>query len=221
MPPESTFKPSWQNFFYCLFRSPAMGAVIATNILVLLLVPLTKENAHNLLWVYWSQSMLIGILHFLKMLTYKFAPTSGTTSQDMNSWSKVPLAFFFLVHYGFFHFVYMFFLGMSGVDWVLVGKAASIFGGQMFLGAIAGYKEENTGKLDSATFMFKPYPRIIPIHMAIIIGGIFGSVGTFLVLIIIKTAFETFVEYLEINRVNVSAWLTALNEKQKLKNQGN
>jgi NADH:ubiquinone oxidoreductase subunit 6 (subunit J) len=190
-----------------------MGAVIATNVLVLLIMPINKENAHNLLWVYWSQSILIGLLHFIKLLVYRFPRKAGAATNDVNTWSQYGVAFFFLFHYGFFHFVYVFFLGMEGVDWPLVGKAVSIFGGQMFLNAISHYKEESNGTQDIGEFMFKPYARIIPIHMAIILGGIGGSVTIFLVLVIFKTALETFIEYLDINKVSISGWIKEINDK--------
>jgi len=215
MTTASTFKPSWKNFFYCLFRSPAMGAVIATNILVLLIMPINKENAHNLLWVYWSQSVLLGFVHFLKLLVYRFPKKPGAERNDLSSWPQAGVALFFLFHYGFFHFVYIFFLGAGNVDWIWVGKAVSIFGGQMFLHAASNYKEENSGTQDLGTFMFKPYPRIIPIHLAIILGSMGGSVAVFLALIIFKTAMETGFEYLELNNVSIPAWLKEQNEKKK------
>jgi hypothetical protein len=201
-----SFRPTWSNFFFCLLRSPTMGALLASNVLILLIIPINKANAVNLIWVYWMQSVMIGFLHFIKMLVYQFKPPEkGLPPNDISTWPRLGAGLFFLFHYGFFHVAYVFFIGSPGIDWNMVFKASSIFAGQMFLGAIFHYRDES-GKTEMGKFFMKPYVRIIPIHIAIILGGILGSVGIFLFLIVFKTAMELGIEYFEINGASLVEW---------------
>ena len=215
MTKPAAFQPSWSDFLYTLLRSPAMLAVLASNVLILLIIPINKQNALNLVWVYWVQSVLLGLLHVLKLLVYDFPkPDRELEPNDIEGWPRIGAALFFLIHYGFFHMAYVFFIGGTGVDWEMVMKAASIFAAQMLLSAIFHYRDES-GKMEMGKLFMQPYTRIIPIHIAIILGGIMGSVAVFLFLIVFKTAMELAQEYYALNKTNLIEWTADLSEKMK------
>lgn len=190
---------SWKDFGQKAFTNPNYLIIIAANLSIFLLPNLNlKENAITFIWIYMVQSLLIGLFHFVKLNVYRFAP--ATRSKDWKNPHAISL--FFLVHYGFFHFVYFFFLPPAGVHWDVVLQGSAIFGSMLIVNTIRHFSQENSGKYNANDFMFLPYVRILPIHMAIILGGFIsivtsGFIGVFVVLAIIKTLLELFLEYLQ------------------------
>jgi hypothetical protein len=67
---------------------------------------------------------------------------------------------------------------------------------------IKHFQKENSGSYTAVDFMFLPYVRIIPIHIAIILGGFVGAItgsfaAVFVILAVLKTLLELFLEYLQ------------------------
>ncbi|MBL7811429.1 MAG: hypothetical protein JNL57_04320 [Bacteroidetes bacterium] len=187
------------HFVKQLFTQPAYIIIIAGNLLVFFIPGINlSENAYSFVWIYIVQSLMIGLVHMLKLFFYKFGPP--TRPED---WSNPrALGVFFLFHYGFFHFVYAFFMPPKKADWSVVLEGAAIFAVLLIANTIRHYSRENNGKYNANDFMFLPYLRVIPIHIAIIIGsfvsGITGSyLGVFVVLAICKTVLELFMEYIQ------------------------
>jgi hypothetical protein len=72
-------------------------------------------SANEVLWIYWSQSVIIGIFNFIKMVTLKEFSTEGFKQGKKQMLptraTAISSAVFFLFHYGFFHLIYAIFLG--------------------------------------------------------------------------------------------------------------
>ncbi|MDI6719587.1 MAG: DUF6498-containing protein [Methanomicrobiales archaeon] len=91
------------------------AALIVTNIGVLALALYQQGEIGTVLWINWSQSVIIGFFQFFKILSLRQFTTDGMTSNGMpvapTRQSLRSLAGFFAVHYyGFFHLGYMAFL---------------------------------------------------------------------------------------------------------------
>lgn len=148
------------------------------------------------MWIYWFQSVTIGLINFVRILQLKDFSTEGfkvngqpvePTPETRNS-----TAFFFLFHYGFFHFGYLIFL--------LTFTAGEVFGGiptpvefqYIFLTSILFFfnhlfsyfynRSRDTQKQKIGALMGYPYARIIPMHFTIMFGFFGVALPLFLIL---------------------------------------
>jgi len=150
------------------------------------------------LWVYWGQSVAIGVINVIRILCLKEFSTAGFTSNGgpvpENDKGKRSTAAFFAFHFGFFHLIYALFLTSGGFGRTMSGwvPATIVLNVAMFAAA-HGYslikthghdlrsKRPNLGVL-----MFYPYLRIIPMHLTIILGMAFPA-GALPLFILLKT----------------------------------
>ncbi|MDH4238821.1 MAG: DUF6498-containing protein [Phycisphaerae bacterium] len=163
----------------------SLWTLIVSNLIVIVWALIEGWPLAIVVWVYWAQSVSIGILWFFKILTLKEFSAKGFTINGMadeeTTDTKIRTAFFFLAHYGFFHFVYAFFLFvlfrpvrigpiLFMAVLFLVYQCFSFFYNRKW----EGKRKPNIGKM-----MLFPYARIIPMHITILFGGILSSWGTF------------------------------------------
>jgi hypothetical protein len=91
---------------------------------------------------------------------------------------KVVLAGFFTVHYGLFHFAYFSFIVLSGLFGPVDFGSSGIWVacGLFFFNHLYSYLFHRGNEIQGAKFVtaefFRPYNRIIPMHMTIIFGSI-------------------------------------------------
>ncbi|MCW3074150.1 MAG: hypothetical protein JWP69_1219 [Flaviaesturariibacter sp.] len=160
-----------------LLSDPSFYAVLAINIYLLNEFRQDPAQYDTILWLYWCQSVLIGLFTFLEMMT---TPTAVTVDLKLDGkpMGRGCAAWFFLGHYGFFHFVYLIFLGtQNGFGRVDMGffKIAilCIFFSQVvfFVQHKLQYRREPP-KL-GALFV-QPYIRIVPMHLTILLPAFLG-----------------------------------------------
>jgi hypothetical protein len=175
--------------------------LVAVNLVPLFGVLFLGWQVVPLLILYWTESAAVGLYNVLKMLRIGGAKAIGPS-------------IFFTVHFGFFMFVHLGFLGafasMSRDDfggpfegvrilaesgWELRLAAASFFAshGVSFLVNFLG-KREWEGKTVPKQMM-EPYRRIVVMHVTIIFGGfalMALNAGALLMafLVILKTAID-------------------------------
>lgn len=146
------------------------------------------------------QSIIIGFFQFLRILSLKKFSTENFKINNQpvlpTNNTKIFTAFFFIFHYGFFHFIYAIFLfnffkSSQPFDFVNLFLGGFIF----FINHFFSYyhnkivdqqKKQNIGQL-----MFSPYARIIPMHIIIIFGAILGQ-STLIVFLLLKTLADLF-----------------------------
>ncbi|MFZ0035007.1 MAG: DUF6498-containing protein [Sedimentisphaerales bacterium] len=158
-----------------------LWGLFSSNILTLILALFEKWPLGELLWTFWFQSVAIGVFWFLKILTLKNFSTDGLTVNDQpvpaTIKSRNQVAFFFLVHYGFFHAGYAVFLISKyplTVKWPVLLTAAVFFANHLF-SFIHNRKWDDRTKQNLGVVLFFPYARIIPMHLTIIFGMPFVS----------------------------------------------
>ena len=156
------------------------------------LLPLLVSNGLTIWWaardhlslqtvmmIYWGQSVAIGVVNVLRILALRDYSTGdfrlgGPLSPSAGT--KLKVAGFFTLHYGFFHVVYLVFIlaamTRGGVDvnvpFVLYG--AALFAGTDLAALALHWNAETRGR-NLGQVMFAPYLRIVPMHLAIIFGG--------------------------------------------------
>jgi len=134
----------------------------------------------TVVWIYWFQSVTIGLFNFIDLLTIKnFDPGEmRLNNQPVTESNKGCTAWFFMVHYGGFHLGYaIFILKDFGVR--SVNTSVLLLGvGAFFLEAIIGFVRqkqlEQTVKFKIGSLFFLPYLRIVPMHLMILLPAFFG-----------------------------------------------
>ena len=91
--------------------------LLLSNLLALGFALLQEWDLGVLIWVYWRQSVIIGVFNFIKIWTLKeFSTERFTINQqpvDPTPATRYQTAIFFAFHYGFFRTIYAVFLVMQ------------------------------------------------------------------------------------------------------------
>jgi len=196
-----------RNFYLDL----SLWALIVSNLVVIIWALIEEWSLAIVMWVYWSQSVTIGILWFFKILTLKEFSTKGfkinNRSVEPTAGTKIQTAVFFLVHYGFFHLIYSVFLGamFKDVKLVPIFLMAGVFFVYQCFSFFYNRKWEDKQKPNIGTMMFFPYARIVPMHITIIAGGALQKAagGTFpanaplLIFMLLKTLADVIMHVVE------------------------
>jgi hypothetical protein len=159
----------------------AISSLLAANLVPLIGVWYWGWNVFALMLLYWLESAIIGFFTIWKMKTAQGNPTvmaaAGTSALAATKLFFIP---FFMLHYGLFMFVHLIFvLVFFFTPAVSVGQIAISFV-SLFLSHFVSYQTNfiNAGEYRTTSpeqLFMRPYPRIIVMHLTIILGGILAT----------------------------------------------
>ena len=190
------------------FSDRAVQGILAANAVTLLVALWQQWPATLLLWPYWVQSVVIGVYARRRILALKRFSTEGFKINGRavkpTEATKRSTANFFAMHYGFFHVGYLVFLlaisfdGRFGrppapTDWLLFGLLGIGFWRSHRASHLRNVDADIAGQRNIGTMMFLPYLRVIPMHLAIILGSLLGGGSAAVVLF---TALKTIADVL-------------------------
>ena len=162
------------------FNNPSILFLLAGNIYCIWYYENHPDAFATVVWIYWFQSITIGIFNFLDLLTVKNydAASYKINIKSVKADSKGCAAWFFLFHFGFFHIVYCIFLlvdfGISSVNKMVLLLGIAAFFLESTINFIRQKQIERTVKVNLGTMFFLPYLRIIPMHLMILLPVFFG-----------------------------------------------
>lgn len=146
----------------------------------------------TVIWIYWLQSVIIGLFNFADLLTIKNFESGNfkINNAPISPTNKGCMAWFFLLHYGGFHVGYAIFLlvdvGIKNINknFLLLGISAFLL--ESLLGFIKRKQVEQKTNLSIATIFFIPYLRVIPMHLTILIPK-FTGLQPSMIFLVLKT----------------------------------
>ena len=187
-------------------------SITAANLATLVAALIQNWGMGQLLWPFWAQSVIIGL--------YAMRRLARAADGDL----RYPL--FFLVHYGGFHFGYLFMLlalagsadaqGLVPVTDANTGEILQLYIGTQgpvdvliylglavafWLGHRASFQKHIEADLSQAPepgkLMMLPYLRILPMHLTLIFGVLLGGAGTVMFFILLKTGADIALHHFE------------------------
>jgi hypothetical protein len=189
------------------WRQPSVVALILANLVPVFGVLFLHWEVFPLMFLFWSENLIIGGFNVLKMLT-------ANPSSPISWIGKFFFIPFFCVHYGMFTFVHgmlviAFFGGMKGVHgfpgfatfwhvmhenelgWAVLGLTVSR--GISFLTNYIGKGEYQRASLQQ--LMAQPYGRVMVMHFTILFGGflmmaLHSPAAGLVLLVVLKTVFD-------------------------------
>lgn len=187
---------------------PALNAILFANGVTLAGALVQHWPALPVLWVYWGQSVTIGVVNVIRMMSLREFSTQGFTSGGRQvpetPQGKASTAGFFALHFGFFHMVYAVFLSSGQFGGKVSGWMPAMIGFNVaafawvhaapmlkFHGNDLRARRPNLG-----TLMFYPYLRIIPMHLAIILGAA-SPQGALPIFILLKSGADVALHFVE------------------------
>ena len=157
----------------------------------------------TILVVYWVQSVIIGSVNVVRILSLKKFSTEDFYINDKpvlpTEKTKRKTAYFFAFHYGFFHAIYAVFLlsNAEGVNMYYVLLGGIVFFVDHFFSFLYNRKRDEEKIRNIGRLMFFPYARIIPMHIVIVFCGAFSGAVPLVLFLGLKTAADVVMHIVE------------------------
>ena len=157
-------------------------SLLGANLFAIGVALATRMPLLDLLLVYWAQNVIIGMSFFIRILALRRFSTENFTINkrpvEETPEAKRRVALFFALHYGMFHTFYFMFLAFgtkaygegAGFDvWFWLCTLA--FAVNHAFSLRHNLRLDREGRPNLGTLMFLPYARVIPMHLAVLLGG--------------------------------------------------
>jgi hypothetical protein len=173
---------------------PAFLFLVAINVYCIWYYQNNPDEFYTIVFLYWGQSVLIGLFNFVDILTVKNVVPGSMELNDspVKSTAKTKgcAATFFAVHYGAFHLAYGIFILVYSklkIDFrfVLIGLAA--FSLNLIMQFARNKQWQQTHSVNLGAMFFLPYLRIVPMHL-MILGPVFLHWQASTIFLVLKTA---------------------------------
>lgn len=199
----------WPYIWYMwkkIVTDPSLWVLLIFNIYLYIFYRENPTEFATVVYLYWTQSVLIGLLNFINLLTIpKIKPGSmtinGTPAENgMNS--KGCIAFFFLFHYGFFHLGYLVFLIVKfkfRIDHTMFMVGLGILTVNLLMEFIRKKMEQQGKEVNIGTVFFQPYLRIVPMHLMILLPA-FTNISDVSIFIFLKILMDLIMHFITTDR---------------------
>lgn len=171
-----------------LLQDPSILLLLISNGWCMWYFSKNPDGFGTVVWIYWWQSVIIGLFNFIDIATLKNYNPGGMKINDtpIGKNQNGCIAAFFVMHYGIFHLVYGIFLLVS---YNITSKTAVLLGiAAFFIESLWALRRkkiyERTNDVNIGFVMFLPYVRVIPMHLMIIIPRFLGVTPTLIFLIL-------------------------------------
>ena len=176
-------------------------SLILANVITIFLAVWQGWDLLIVMWVFWFQSVIIGIFNFFRIMDLKNFSTENFRINEMpvqpTKGVKIFTGFFFLFHYGMFHFCYAIFLltatlgragsGSMPINFLLIFLSAAIFFVNHLFSYLYNKKEDALKKQNIGKVMAFPYARVIPMHLMLWAAFAVHNTGALVWFLILKT----------------------------------
>lgn len=179
-----------------MLNDSSLWAVVIGNLISLVMALVQGWDIGEIMWIYWAQSVIIGIINVIRMMSLESFSTKGLKMNDQpvpeTPAAKRQVAAFFTLHYGFFHVGYAAFLWqqlpLSAIplkEMMLLMICISGFVGSHSYSFLRNFDLDfKQKKPNLGTLMFYPYMRIIPMHLTIIFGSMLSMMALFIFMVL-------------------------------------
>ncbi len=186
-----------------ILTDPELWMILLFNFLFIFLYLFKQLETGEIVWIYFIQSCFIGLQNFIRMFSLAWRGSGP---------GRYGVPFFFALHFGLFHLVYLVFLTIItstndhfNVDTRNLLTAFFLLFMNMIFSTASDIKSDKEQGLVPGSLMFMPYLRIIPMHLFIIMGfndNLSKSVpwffrqDAFLIFILLKTVTDVILHIL-------------------------
>src|SRR3989344_1295688 len=175
-----------ENHKGAVLNDPSLWLLVFSNLVTAFFAIQQGWSLAGIMFIYWFQSIIIGFFNFVRILRLKEFDTSQVSinGRPATQKDKKFIAYFFLVHYGLFHFGY-FFLVLGQDPSILKEKFIYLTAALFFINHLFSYlynAPRDTKKQNIGNLMFYPYVRILPMHLTAFLGStltVFLTLKTF------------------------------------------
>lgn len=176
-----------------ILSDPALWLLLLVNCYIVYKYEYTPQIFTTLIWLYYSQNILLGFFNFLDMATVRNIDVTDikvnlNTTKDDRSLSRSYTGGFLLM-FGFFHFVYFIFLitmKKSGpFDWDFYKNFLLVFFVFQLISFVQHkiFYKNHIAKISRMATM--PFLRIIPMHLCILIPA-FLNISNLTIFLVLK-----------------------------------
>jgi hypothetical protein len=202
---------------------PSTLALLVSNVIVIAFAIVEHWNLITLLWIYWAQSVIIGVFNVFKILDLTRFSTNGFYINGKpvapTEGAKIQTAAFFALHYGLFHLVYFVFLvAFTFIRfWEVPSSGTAIGSAYFILASVALFfanhlysylhnRESERGQMQNiGSVMFSPYARIIPMQLTLMLGIFLVDQVALLLFLTLKTVADVITHVAEHARIEPNA----------------